>query len=185
MRDIDARIAQLQEFVGTGTAVGPKEIRTGPNPMWVELNTERIQAEAERDSLVGKRAMLMSQLSDLRARQQRLIELESRNATLSGNREVLTTSIRDFTLREAQSRAANELAQNGVDNVRVVERATPPARGASLKAPILVLAFLFAGFTALCVGLLRIFLRPGLSTPGSAARTLQMPVLAVAPMKAR
>ena len=185
VRDIDARIAQLQDFVGTGTAVGPKEIRTGPNPMWVELNTERIQAEAERDSLIGKRAMLMSQLNDLRTRQQRLIELESRNATLSGNREVLTTSIRDFTLREAQSRAANELAQNGVDNVRVVERATPPARGASLKAPILVLAFLFAGFTALCVGLLRIFLRPGLSTPGSAARTLQMPVLAVAPMKAR
>ncbi len=185
VRDIDARIAQLQAFVNTGTAVGAKEVRTGPNPMWVQLNTERIQAQAERDALAGKRNALLSQLADLRTRQMRLTELESRNATLSGNRQVLTDSIRDFTLRETQSRAIGDMAQNGVDNVRVVERATPPQRGASLRAPLLVLAFLFAGFTALCVGLLRIFLRSGFSTPGSAARTLQMPVLAVAPLKAR
>ena len=48
-----------------------------------------------------------------------------------------------------------------------------------------VLAFLFAGFTALCVGLLRVFTRRGFTTPGSAARTLELPVLAVAPMKTR
>ena len=47
----------------------------------------------------------------------------------------------------------------------------------------MALAFLFAGFTALCVGLLRIFMRRGFVTPTSAGRTLQMPVLAVAPMK--
>lgn len=185
VKDIEARIAQLEQYVAGGDAEGPKEMRTGPNPMWVQLDTERIQTQAERDSLLGKRAVLERQLGDLRARQQRLTELESRNATLAGNREVLSTSIRDFTLRETQSRAAAELAQNGADNIRVVERASPPATGSSLKLPLLILAFAFAAFTALCVGLLRIFLRPGFSTAGSAGRTLQMPVLAVAPMKAR
>ena len=45
--------------------------------------------------------------------------------------------------------------------------------------------FLFAAFTALCVGLLRIFTRRGFVTAGSAGRTLEMPVLAVAPAKAQ
>lgn len=185
VRDIEARIGQLQQYVATGTAVGAREMRVGPNPMWMELESQRIQVQAERDSLISRRATLAGQLAELSARQARLNDLESRNATLAGRREVLTTSIREFTTREAQSRAAGELAQNGADNITVIERATTPSRGASLKAPALVLAFLFAGFTALCVGLLRVFTRRGFTTPGSAARTLELPVLAVAPMKAR
>ena len=66
----------------------------------------------------------------------------------------------------------------------MIERAAAPSRGSSLKLPLLALVFLFAGFTALCVGLLRVFSRRGFITPASAGRTLQMPVLAVAPMKA-
>jgi len=185
VRDIEARIAQLQQYVASGTAIGPREMRVGPNPMWMELESQRIQTEAERDSLVSRRATLERQLDELRARQARLTDLESRNATLAARREVLTTSIREFTTRETQSRAANSLAQNGADNITVIERAAPPARGSSLKVPALALAFLFAGFTALCVGLVRVFTRRGFTTPGSLGRTLELPVLAVAPMKAR
>lgn len=184
VRDIETRIVQLQQFVDTGTAVGPREVQTGPNPIWVSLETERIQLTAERDSLMGRRAVLEAQLADLRGRQSRLTELESRNATLNADREVLTSNIREFALRESQSRAASELARSGADNIRIVERAAPPTRGTSLRAPAMMLAFLFAGFTALCVGLIRIFLRPGFVTPGSAGRTLELPVLAVAPQKA-
>jgi uncharacterized protein involved in exopolysaccharide biosynthesis len=73
----------------------------------------------------------------------------------------------------------------GADNVTVIERAQAPTRGKSLKVPLLIVVFLFAGFTALCVGLLRIFTRRSFVTAGSVGRTLEMPVLAVAPMKAR
>jgi hypothetical protein len=48
---------------------------------------------------------------------------------------------------------------------------------------VVVLAFLFAGFTALCVGLLRIFVRRGYVTPDATARSLELPVLASAPFK--
>ena len=41
----------------------------------------------------------------------------------------------------------------------------------------------FAGFTALCVGLLRVFLQRGFVMPTTLSRTLQAPVLAVAPAK--
>lgn len=183
VREIENQIAQLQAYVGTGTAVGAKEVRTGPNPIWVELETTRINAQAERDSLAARLSVLDRQVLDLRQRQSRLTELESRNATLSGNREVLSASIREFQLRETQSRADNELVKAGADNVTVIERAQPPSKGKSMKALLLIAAFLFAGFTALCVGLLRVFLRKGFSMPSTASRTLQLPVLAVAPMK--
>lgn len=182
VRDIETRIAQLQQFVNTGTAVGPRDVQTGPNPMWVSLDTDRIQLTAERDSLMARRRVLEAQLNDLRGRQSRLTELESRNATLSADREVLTNNIREFALRESQSRAATELAR-GADNIRIVERASPPTRGSSLRMPSMILVILFAGFTALCVGLMRIFLRSGFTTPASAGRTLELPVLAVAPQK--
>jgi hypothetical protein len=48
---------------------------------------------------------------------------------------------------------------------------------------VLVLALAFAAFSALCAGLLRMFLRPGLPTPATAARTLDLPVLGAAPLK--
>ena len=184
VKDIEARINQLQAYVATGTAVGAKEVRTGPNPVWTELETTRINTRAERDSLAARQAVLDRQLNDIRARQTRLTALESENSTLAGNREVLSASIREFQQRETQSRADNALVAAGADNVTVIERAQPPATGKSLKIPLLAAAFLFAGFTALCVGLLRVFTRRGFTTPASVSRTLDMPVLAVAPAKA-
>ena len=67
----------------------------------------------------------------------------------------------------------------------MIARAEAPTRGSSLKLPMLAAVILFAGFTALCVGLLRVFTRRGFTTPDSAGRTLELPVLAVAPVKAR
>lgn len=185
VRDIEARITQLQGYVGGGNTVGPKEVRTGPNPVWVELETTRINTQAERDSLAARLAVLDRQVADLSNRQARLTQIESENANLAGNREVLSASVREFQQRATQTRADNELVRAGADNVRVIEGAQEPSSGKSLKLPLLAAVFLLAGFTALCVGLLRVFTRPGFVTPGSAGRTLEMPVLAVAPMKAR
>lgn len=183
VRDIEARIAQLQAYVGTGTAVGTRDVRTGPNPVWIELETTRINTQAERDALAARLSVLDRQVADIRARQARLTQLESENAALAGQREVLTASIREFQQRETQSRASSQLVRAGADNVTVIERAQPPTRGTSLKAPLMIAAFLLAGFTALCVGLLRIFTRRGFVTAGSAGRSLELPVLAVAPLK--
>ena len=185
VRDIDAQISQMEAYVATGTAVGVKEVRTGPNPIWVELETTRINTQAERDSLSARLAVLDRQLGEIRRRQSTLTAMESANANLSGNREVLQSSIRDFQQRETLARADSGLVKAGADNVTVIERASPPSTGKSMKVPLLAAVFLFAAFTALCVGLLRIFTRKGFATPASAGRTLEMPVLAVAPMKAR
>ena len=182
--DIEARIAGLQEYVASGTTVGAKEVRLGPNPVWTELESTRITTQGERDAMAARLASVNRQLEEIRQRQARLTREESENATRSSNRDVLTASIREFQQRETQSRADNGLVAAGADNVRVIERAAAPTRGTSLKLPLLALVVLFAGFTALCVGLLRVFTKRGYATPAIAGRTLEMPVLAVAPVKA-
>lgn len=183
VRDLDEQIAQLQAYVATGTTVGAREVRTGPSTIFTEIETTRINAAADRDALRARLGILEGQLAQLRARQAELTQLESTNANLAGNREVLTASIRDFQQRESAARADSALVAAGADNVNVIARAEAPTRGTSLKLPLLAAAFLFAGLTALCVGLLRVFTRRGYPTPATVGRTLDLPVLAVAPMK--
>ena len=184
VRDKDQEIADLQAYVATGTTVGAKEVRTGPSTIFTEIETARITAAADRDGLAARLAVANGQLEQIRSRQAEMTRLESTNANLAGNREVLTANIRDFQQRESAARADSALVAAGADNVTVIERAEAPTKGTSLKAPLLALVFLFAGFTALCAGLLRVFTRRGYTTPASTGRTLEMPVLAVAPMKA-
>lgn len=185
VRDVDARIAQLETFVRSGDGTGVTAQRQGPNPVWQDLEMERVRTQAERDSLAARHAVLSRQLSDLQDRQTRLVELESRNGALAAEREVLSSTYRDFTARQAQSRASAELARGGADSIRIIAAANPPDRPSSLRKPVLILAFLFAAFTALCAGLLRVFLGRRFVTAGSAGRTLDLPVLAVAPSKGR
>jgi uncharacterized protein involved in exopolysaccharide biosynthesis len=185
VKDVDQQIADLQAYVAGGDTVGAREVRTGPSTIFTAIETERITAAADRDGLAARLAVAERQLAQLRSRLAELNRLESTNANLAGNREVLTASIREFQQREAQARADSALVSAGADNVTVIERAEAPTRGSSLKAPLLAVVFLFAAFTALCVGLLRVFTRRGFTTPASTGRTLEMPVLAVAPMKAQ
>ena len=184
VKDIEQQIADLQAYVATGSTVGAKEVRTGPSTIFTAIETARITAAADRDGLAGRLAVAEGQLNQLRSRLSELTRLESTNANLAGNREVLTANIREFQQREVQARADSALVAAGADNVTVIERAQAPTRGSSLKAPLLAVVFLFAAFTALCVGLLRVFTRRGYVTPASTGRTLDLPVLAVAPMKA-
>jgi uncharacterized protein involved in exopolysaccharide biosynthesis len=184
VKDVEQQIADLQAYVATGTTVGAKEVRTGPSTVFTAIETARITAAADRDGLAARLSVAEGQLAQIRARLAEMTRLESTNANLAGNREVLTANIREFQQREVQARADNALVAAGADNVTVIERAEAPTKGSSLKAPLLAVVFLFAGFTALCVGLLRVFTRRGYVTPGSTGRTLEMPVLAVAPMKA-
>ena len=184
VRDLDSQIARLEQGIEAGRTTGDGARRIGVNPVFQTLQTERIQLQSEVAALRQAQATLSTQLAQLLDRRLKLAELEPRFQALSLDRDVLQANVRDFAVKEEQSRAAREIAAASNDNIRIVQRATAPARGSSLKKPVLVLAFLFAGFTALCAGLLRMFLRPGLPTAQSASRTLELPVLGVAPMKA-
>jgi len=184
VKELDAQIAQMEAGVAAGRTVGDGMRRFGINPVYQTVQTERIQLAAEVQALRTSLAELNRQVTQITDRRIKFAALEPVYQELSLDRDVLQTNVRDFTVREQQSRAAQEIAAFSNDSVRIVERALPPTRGSSLKSPVAILSLMFAGFTAVCAGLLRAFLRPGMPTPRTAARTLDLPVLGVAQMKA-
>lgn len=183
VQELDAQIAQLEAGIAAGRTHTEGARRIGVNPVYQTLQTEKIQLTADVSALKQTQAALAEQIVQLTERRLKLAELEPQFQELSLDRDVLQANVRDYTVKEEQTRAAQEIAAKTNDNIRIVSRATPPSKGKSLKKPVVVLAFLFAAFTALCAGLLRMFLRPGLPTAQSAARTLDLPVLATAPLK--
>ncbi|RRN62217.1 lipopolysaccharide biosynthesis protein [Caulobacter sp. 602-1] len=183
VQDINAQIAQLEAGLAAGRTNGEGARRSGPNPIWQTLATTRNDLRAEVAALQQSQAAYAQQVTDVNSRLLRLAQLEPQFNELSRDRDVLSSNVRDFTVKEQQDEAQRQMSAESSDNIRIVQRAVAPSTGKSLKKPVLVLAILFAGFTALCAGLVRMFLRPGLQTPASASRTLGMPVLATAGLK--
>jgi len=185
VRDIDAQIAQLEAGMTAGRTAGDSARRMGVNPVHQTLQTERIQTAAEIAALQQSLVAYAAQSAKATSQLQRLAALEPQFQALTMDRDVLQTSVRDFTVRERQDEAARQIASESNDNIRIVDRATPTTKGKSLRKPVVVLAFLFGLFSALCAGLVRMFLRPGLPTRASAQRTLDLPVLGTAAFKSR
>ncbi|MDR3512800.1 MAG: GumC family protein [Caulobacteraceae bacterium] len=184
VKGLDVQIAAMERAIAEGHVQGDGSRRLGVNPVYQTLQTDKIQLTAEVAALQRSSQTLGDQIAQVTERQLRFDQLEPQFQGLSRDRDVLSNNVRDFTVKEQETQAADAMASQGADNISIVERAVPPVQGKSLKKPVAALGLLLAGFTALCVGLLRIFLRTGFPTAGSASRTLELPVLATVGMKA-
>ena len=153
------------------TPGSPTRTRTGVNLIYQVLQTEKIQLTSEIAALEKAEAALAGQVVEVIVRRQRLAGLEPR--------------FHELTVREEQDRAAQEIGLLANDDIRIVQRAVPPARGVNLRMPVLALTLLLASLAGLGAGLVRMLLRPGLPTAEVASRTLDLPILGAAAMKPR
>jgi len=183
VRELDRQIAQLERSLSAMPTPGDATRRMGPNPVFQTLQTERIQVTAEVAALRQQLAATVEQIRQVTDRQLRLVQLEPQFQKFNDERSMLQGNVKDFSSREQESLAQAAIAASGGDNIRIVSRATPPVQGASSKKLVAAATLLLAGFLALGAGLLTMFLRGGLVTPASAARTLGLPVLATAGVK--
>lgn len=179
-----AREVRLHRDVTSGAREATRT-RTGINPVYQSLQTEKIQLAADVAALKRAQAALVEQVGQLTERRLRLAGLEPRFRELSLGRDVLQASVRDLTVREEQGRAAQEVALLANDSIRIVQRAAPATRGVSLRWPVIGLTLLLASLAALGAGLLRMLMRAGLPTAQVASRTLDLPILGAASMKPR
>jgi uncharacterized protein involved in exopolysaccharide biosynthesis len=177
IQELDKRIEQSEAFLESRASPGGV-VRRGPNPLYQQVQASIATLRSEVQALKGQEVELKSQIEAFELRQRRLVELEPNLAELERSREVAEQSVRAFAEREVEERARTELSQRSVNNIRLLEPATAPIEGKSLKLPAAILALLFAGFTALMVGLMRALTRNGFATPGAVERTLGLPVLA-------
>lgn len=183
VKDLDNQIAALERGLSDGSLQGEGARRVGVNPVFQTIQADKLQMAAEVAALKQSSEALAGQIAQVTERQLRLAQLEPQYQDLSRDRDVLQSNVRDFTVKEQQSQAVAAIARQSNDNISIVQRAAPPAQGKSLRRPVIILGLFLAAFTAVCVGLVRVFLRPGLPSASAAGRTLDLPVLATAPAK--
>lgn len=184
VKALDVQIAAMEQAIANGHVQGDGARRLGANPVYQTLQTDKIQLTAEVAALQRSSQILGDQIAQVTERQLRFDQLEPQFQDLSRDRDVLANNVRDFQVKEQETQAADAIAKQSNDNISIVERATPPAQGKSFRKPVALIGLMMAVFTALCVGLLRIFLRTGLPTAATAGRTLELPVLASVGVKA-
>ena len=177
IQELDKRIEQAEAFLDTrGEASGI--VRRGPNPLYQQVEASIATLQSEVQALRGQVAELKSQITAFEGRQRRLVELQPALQELERSRLVAEKAAFAFSEREVDARARSEMTQRGASAIRVLEPATPPVEGVSLKLPAIILTLILAALAALAAGLVRALTRSGFATPGSVERTLGLPVLA-------
>ena len=184
VKDIDAQIASLQAMMSSGQGIGEATHKLGSNPLYQTLMGQKFDLEADMASVSSRMRLLQQQAVQVMGKLQGLVGLEAEYNTMATERNALQDNIKIFTQRIQENEAVQEMSKGGDDTVRVVEKAQMPDKPKSLKRIILILSFLFAGFTALCAGLLRVYTRKGFANAQMASKALDLPVLAQAKTKA-
>jgi uncharacterized protein involved in exopolysaccharide biosynthesis len=184
VREQQQKIAAAEALIGAGQGPGAGARRVGVNPVYQTLQTEKNQLEAQSVSLKDRQARLDQELADIVARRQKLAALEPEYEALARQRELLSANVRNLAQSEQESQAAQGLQQSGDDgSVKVVERAYPPAKGASLRAPLFLLCLVFSAFAAACLGAALALMDPEIPSAAAVERRLRLPVLASIPAK--
>jgi len=154
---IDANIKRLQNFIAAGNNRDMGAKRTGVNLVHQTLQSQKLSLESEAQSIKERISILGSQISQVRAKQRKLQRLFPEYQRLAGKVTVLQSAVQQFSTREEQYAAKRNLAEHASNNIRVIEHPVIPFEGKSMKRPAAILAFLFAGFTALMLGLAIVF----------------------------
>ncbi|MCI4646221.1 MAG: Wzz/FepE/Etk N-terminal domain-containing protein [Hyphomonadaceae bacterium] len=183
VRAINTRIAQLEAFL-TDQDAPAGTVRRGPNPVHQSLATSRATLEADLRALSGQARELERQMEEVETRRAELSALAPEWRALQRARDLAEGNVMDYATRESQAQARTELSRQHGDNIRVLEPARPPVEGSSMKLPVLAAAVLFGGFTALMAGLAYAVTRRGFATPKSLERSMAIPVLDTAEVRA-
>jgi uncharacterized protein involved in exopolysaccharide biosynthesis len=179
VREVDRRIAQLDLFLAGGDPASVT--RRGANPDRQDIATQLYAMEAEARAQRGRETALAQQRTEVRERLREMQAIEPQFRQLQRERSIIETNAQNFAARAEEARTRSQLLGRATDNITPVEPAAVPAQGKSLRWPIKIVTWLIAGIVSVATALSRGLLRRSFPTPSSAARALDVPVLAVVP----
>jgi uncharacterized protein involved in exopolysaccharide biosynthesis len=177
VKDVERRIAQLEAYVAQERRASLA--RRGPNPVHQQIAEQSFIAESQARAMAARQQAIAQQQKAASERLRFLQDLQPQYQALARDKAVLEENARAFSARAEEARASSQISRLRSDNIRMLEEASPPRQGKSLRWPILIVAIGLAGALALASGLVRAFLRPNFPSAGSLARTLETPVLGV------
>ncbi|WP_424812486.1 hypothetical protein [Roseococcus sp. YIM B11640] len=181
LRDLDNRIAAAQATVrasARNTFATRREIR---NPEVELLSARIVTLQVEAASLTEQLAELENQRGAAQARSATLLRAEAGLRDLQRRRDGLEVVYRQFTTREAGTRAEEDARRVRSAAVQVTQRPHAPLSGRSLALPFLAVGLLGGLSAAAAAAMALTWLRRVFATPAEAERGLGLPLLAAFP----
>ncbi|WP_291845489.1 Wzz/FepE/Etk N-terminal domain-containing protein [Maricaulis sp.] len=152
---VEREIAAIESFIQSGAAEGEGQRRTGANPVRQTLESDLATREANAQAQASLAAALAVQARDNRNLVNRLRQLEPEYTRLAQNIAAAEEAAGSVAALEAAASARRSPSLGAADAVRLIDRATPPMEGSSMKKLGLIGALVLAAGIALFAGLLR------------------------------
>lgn len=174
--DINEQIAKLKLSVTNAPPVQMDSRRSGTNPVYEEINTDRLRQESAASALRAKLASLEEQFLSLSAQLATFDRLEKEFNTLTLNRELMEKNLRIYAQKVEESLLQEEVDRQKTANVRIIEQ---PATGQprSLRLAVLLFSFIGAVMVAILLAFFKDISRQVFVSPEDVERTLGIPVL--------
>lgn len=178
VRDLREKIRAVDAVLNSSQGQKAGTVRYGTNPVHDSLATDAARANAEVMANVDRQKNVKNQLASLEQRSAKIESIKPQYDDLVRKKSILEDQVKDFTTKAATAKAQTELYNSSNDNIRVIERPIVPTSGKSMKALVALASIMFAGFTALVAGALRVLTKSNFPTVSSVSRTLGLPILA-------
>lgn len=179
--ELDRQIADLEAQIAAAPPSQTALVRSGPNPVTQQIETQLATTRGELAGLQSGRAQLADALGAVRARLAGLVEIGPRYRELTRQRTLTETAYRSVAENAEDSRLQSSIAGANA-NVRVIEAAQPPTKARTGRLLILAAGLVVGTLTALAVVIVSAAASPVMLTPRDAEVRLRAPVLATVPL---
>ncbi|WP_293825018.1 hypothetical protein [uncultured Brevundimonas sp.] len=179
--ELDRQIADLEAQIAAAPPSQTALVRSGPNPVTQQIETQLATTRGELAGLQSGRAQLADALGAVRARLAGLVEIGPRYRELTRQRTLTETAYRSVAENAEDSRLQSSIAGANA-NVRVIEAAQPPTKARTGRLLILAAGLVVGTLAALAVVIVSAAASPVMLTPRDAEVRLRAPVLATVPL---
>lgn len=177
--ELDRQISDLETQIANAPPAQTDLVRTGPNPVSQQIETQFATARSELEGLRSARATVVRNLGEARTRLAQLVEIGPGYRSLARDRTLTETALSSVMQNAADSRIQDAIAGA---NVRVIEAAQPPAKGRTGRALILAAGLATGLLAAAATILVSAATAPVMVTPRDVEDRLKIPVLAASPL---
>jgi polysaccharide biosynthesis protein PslE len=186
-RDNSVPIVNLRKQIGFAeeelarlAKQGVARLRTGPNPVYQDLQKAALTAAGDEAAAAGGRNALESELERLDARLDELGKRAGKLNELELQQQVDEENFRNYLQGVESARLSNDLNREGITSVAIVQEPTVPTKIAQPKILIIMaLAFLLGIAIGIALSFFAEMTDEAFSMPNQIESVIGVPVLAV------
>ncbi len=183
VQNLRKQIGFAEEDLARLSKEGVARLRTGPNPVYQDLQKAALTAAGDEAAAAGGRKPLESELERLEARLDELGQKTGQLNELELQQQVDEENFRNYLQGVESARLTNDLNREGITSVAIVQQPTIPINTARPRVGlIMLLALVFGLALGIAVSFFTEMTDEAFSMPNQIESVIGVPVLATFPL---